>query len=237
MKKFLIINFFVAFFALIFLSEAKAYYIFITNESYSCDAYASITGIQQHNTGLLSAEASLTKSYVFPSGDTHVAYANSAVSISPSISLHELDISASLTANNYGGNVSDANASAMGSVNLSFIIFKDLLDTQNIVQGNFFADYTSIYATPSATLYGFTLLNGQSIYSQNNIPLSVGIENTLSFNIMSDNANSFGIPKWLSGEGFFQLTLPITPVPLPSTLLLLGSGLLGLVGWRRFRKR
>jgi hypothetical protein len=26
------------------------------------------------------------------------------------------------------------------------------------------------------------------------------------------------------------------PVPLPPTVLLLGSGLLGLVGWRRFRK-
>jgi hypothetical protein len=28
----------------------------------------------------------------------------------------------------------------------------------------------------------------------------------------------------------------LQPVPLPGTLLLLGSGLLGLVGWRRFRK-
>jgi len=27
-----------------------------------------------------------------------------------------------------------------------------------------------------------------------------------------------------------------SPVPVPPTLLLLGSGLMGLVGWRRFRK-
>ena len=28
----------------------------------------------------------------------------------------------------------------------------------------------------------------------------------------------------------------LDPVPVPSTLMLLGSGLAGLVGWRRFRK-
>jgi hypothetical protein len=28
----------------------------------------------------------------------------------------------------------------------------------------------------------------------------------------------------------------LQPVPLPSTVLLLGSGLLGLAGWRRYRK-
>jgi hypothetical protein len=32
------------------------------------------------------------------------------------------------------------------------------------------------------------------------------------------------------------LSATITTVPVPSTLLLLGSGLLGLGGWRRFRK-
>jgi hypothetical protein len=34
----------------------------------------------------------------------------------------------------------------------------------------------------------------------------------------------------------FALTGTVTAVPLPPTVLLLGSGLLGLVGWRRFRK-
>jgi uncharacterized membrane protein len=34
-----------------------------------------------------------------------------------------------------------------------------------------------------------------------------------------------------SGHGFLA-----TPVPLPPNVLLLGSGLLGLVGWRRYRK-
>ncbi|MFA5183768.1 MAG: PEP-CTERM sorting domain-containing protein [Syntrophales bacterium] len=35
---------------------------------------------------------------------------------------------------------------------------------------------------------------------------------------------------------FDKINLDAAPVPLPSTPLLLGSGLLGLAGWRRFRK-
>jgi hypothetical protein len=48
------------------------------------------------------------------------------------------------------------------------------------------------------------------------------------------------------GPGTYEFWVPISvgysgytatsPVPLPSTVLLLSSGLLGLVGWRRFRK-
>jgi hypothetical protein len=39
-------------------------------------------------------------------------------------------------------------------------------------------------------------------------------------------------------DGFSQYVPPDPPgvVPLPPTVLLLGSGLLGLVGWRRFKK-
>ena len=38
------------------------------------------------------------------------------------------------------------------------------------------------------------------------------------------------------GIGAWVVTANYTPVPLPPTVLLLGSGLLGLAGWRRFRK-
>lgn len=43
---------------------------------------------------------------------------------------------------------------------------------------------------------------------------------------------------WYSGNVRISLAMAEgpAPTPLPSTLLLLGSGLLGLVGWRRFRK-
>jgi hypothetical protein len=38
------------------------------------------------------------------------------------------------------------------------------------------------------------------------------------------------------GWGLDNFRVDITPVPLPPAMLLLGSGLLGLVGWRRLRK-
>jgi hypothetical protein len=38
------------------------------------------------------------------------------------------------------------------------------------------------------------------------------------------------------GAFWYTATLGYTPVPLPPSALLLGSGLLGLAGWRKFRK-
>jgi probable HAF family extracellular repeat protein len=46
--------------------------------------------------------------------------------------------------------------------------------------------------------------------------------------------NNLGQIVGISDANAFPL--PPGPVPLPPTVLLLGSGLLGLVGWRRFRK-
>jgi hypothetical protein len=45
-------------------------------------------------------------------------------------------------------------------------------------------------------------------------------------------ANTFGVDDDL----FFHTWVDTAPVPLPPTFWLLGSGLLGLGGWRRFRK-
>lgn len=58
-----------------------------------------------------------------------------------------------------------------------------------------------------------------------------------------DSGNSFNVYALLEGTIIGgPITLsgvplpPGPPVPLPPTVLLLGSGLLGLAGWRRFRK-
>jgi hypothetical protein len=40
---------------------------------------------------------------------------------------------------------------------------------------------------------------------------------------------------WPSGDWSYTQT-PAAPVPIPASAVLLGSGLLGLAGWRRFRK-
>lgn len=53
--------------------------------------------------------------------------------------------------------------------------------------------------------------------------------------IASSGPLDFGVTLG-SAEGNSGPYLKVTAVPLPSTVLLLGSGLLSLLGWRRFRK-
>ena len=48
-------------------------------------------------------------------------------------------------------------------------------------------------------------------------------------------------PPYVTGSRWFSYTITVeasevTPIPLPSGILLFGSGLLGLTGWRRLRK-
>jgi len=46
---------------------------------------------------------------------------------------------------------------------------------------------------------------------------------------------TYGIINY-DAHATLEIDLPSKVVPLPPTVILLGSGLLGLVGWRRFRK-
>jgi hypothetical protein len=48
--------------------------------------------------------------------------------------------------------------------------------------------------------------------------------------------NGPGASKWVDPAGAIRTQIDFTPVPIPPTSLLIGSGLLGLAGWRRFRK-
>jgi hypothetical protein len=58
-------------------------------------------------------------------------------------------------------------------------------------------------------------------------------------NDTSSAINFFGRANinWDVAHGFFLTSISVTPVPLPSTPVLLGSGLLSLLGWRRLRRR
>jgi probable HAF family extracellular repeat protein len=61
-----------------------------------------------------------------------------------------------------------------------------------------------------------------------------------SLSIKASYANAINdsgqIVGYLLGQDLSVTSFLLTPVPLPPTVLLLGSGLLGLAGWRRFRK-
>jgi hypothetical protein len=68
--------------------------------------------------------------------------------------------------------------------------------------------------------FGYTQFSYNVIASTNSTPLVFGFWNDLT-------------------DSYFYLddvSVPGNPVPVPPSALLLGSGLLGLVGWRRFRK-
>ncbi|MFZ5447513.1 MAG: PEP-CTERM sorting domain-containing protein [Thermodesulfobacteriota bacterium] len=60
---------------------------------------------------------------------------------------------------------------------------------------------------------------------------STAITRAYGINYDGEVVGSYFITRNDSASGFFA-----APVPLPNTLLLFGSGLLGLAGWRRFRK-
>jgi hypothetical protein len=57
---------------------------------------------------------------------------------------------------------------------------------------------------------------------------------TLTIQLAIDQVDHFNPTDFVQGQISFQGLSP--PVPLPSTALLFGSGLLGLAGWRKLRR-
>jgi hypothetical protein len=103
------------------------------------------------------------------------------------------------------------------SYNLSFWLQNDYPTTE----GDFFAawDGIPIIDIPSTNAFGFTLFAVDG--------LSALGSDTLSF-------SSYQVPAWYSLDG---VSVAVTPTPEPTSLLLLGSGLVGLAGMVRRKLR
>jgi hypothetical protein len=69
--------------------------------------------------------------------------------------------------------------------------------------------------------------------------LSIAAGDTLNLNLIHlyvDGVGLVGIGTWSNGGGMIIDPLLPKPTPIPGTLLLLGSGLLGLAGFKRIRR-
>lgn len=78
---------------------------------------------------------------------------------------------------------------------------------------------------------GTDLIQHEALYVD-----SLSGSGTLNLNHLWLYVNNGGVPFALADGTFGSLTVSNSPVPIPGSVLLLGSGLLGLAGWRRFRK-
>lgn len=96
------------------------------------------------------------------------------------------------------------------------------------------------YYGHALTIWGYEYTDGTGGRQYNGVYFTDSDDNdtALQYYAVSRNNDLYYLTGY-SGGGWFiggVEALGQNPVPLPPTLLLFGSGLLGLVGWRRYRK-
>jgi hypothetical protein len=92
-------------------------------------------------------------------------------------------------------------------------------------------------ATVTATAYDNSLVNVLDAVSVTNLGTGVGMNNKDPIELFGPGIArvQFEITQPFPGDGFGIDDLTI--VPLPGAIVLLGSGIIGLIGYRRYRRR
>jgi hypothetical protein len=236
----LLIVFLIAFSAFIFPSKASAYYFAIYSSDYISAAHAELpyTGFK-NDFGTLSAEVNLSEN-VMTGGNTYTNTATAHATITPANSLNQIKFTSAISAS-AEGLVGDKFASASTSVTYGFVVLADPGENGSLNGHYQFSgvNFDQSQGNELGQIHLQTFLNGYSldIYNEHDFYLTVGEINILSFTMWIDPPlHTSSNPHHLYGEYTFSLAVPGNPAPLPSSLLLMGSTCMGLVGWQRFRK-
>jgi hypothetical protein len=223
---------------------SQAYVMAIVEENYQCDASAQSTyrqyDNQSHLVVILEQNDYHSEKYG-ASASTSAAQASTSLfwmltPVNYPNPYSEIDVWGSGYAASFDEFLTSS-ASSNVFAEMKFIIAKRAGDTADMVNLPFWIYLTVQGDSAPIGSLGVTL-NGQWHSPSNNaieIPFQVGELNTLAFIFSAYALDSFHGQNY-AVSGSIGFGLPAYMAPLPGTLLLLGSGLAGLVGWRRLKK-
>jgi hypothetical protein len=239
MKK-LAFLFLFAFNVLFLAGGAQAYHFNLTSTDYTSSAYAQMLDTIVNNSGSLSAYAKVSKDFVIPPNGTQILEVTA--NITPANTPNQINFSSKVKGTQetqFGPIHYQTVMSAQTDVTYNFVVIADPGESSTLSGSLIFSKDLEEFSNMPPQLFAYANLNGSTFYEDppSTISLTAGATNILSVHMgVYPPIYTSSNPHYFDGEYSLTLTVPASPAPLPASLLLLGSGCLGLAGWQRLRK-